>query len=51
MLKESKKVTSAPVAVPALASSPITPMGHDWVWLNADTRVQVNCLLSFFSVK
>ena len=47
MLKESKKVTLPPVAVSGLASSPITPMGHDWVWLNADTRVQVDAIENF----
>ena len=47
MLKESKKVTSPPVAMSGLASSPITPMGHDWVWLNADTRVQVDAIENF----
>ncbi|XP_015431074.1 PREDICTED: uncharacterized protein LOC107187475 [Dufourea novaeangliae] len=47
MLKESKKVTSSPVAMSGLPSSPITPMGHDWVWLNADTRVQVDAIENF----
>ncbi|XP_054013696.1 uncharacterized protein LOC128895270 [Hylaeus anthracinus] len=47
MLKESKKVTSPPVAVSGLSSSPITPVEHDWVWLNADTRVQVDAIENF----
>ncbi|XP_068986709.1 uncharacterized protein [Bombus flavifrons] len=46
-LKESKKVTSSPIAKTGLASSPITPMGHDWVWLNADTRVQLDAIENF----
>uniref|UniRef100_V9IBQ6 Collagen alpha-1(IX) chain n=1 Tax=Apis cerana TaxID=7461 RepID=V9IBQ6_APICE len=44
-LKESKKVTSSPIT--KSASSPITPMGHDWVWLNADTRVQLDAIENF----
>ncbi|XP_076234512.1 uncharacterized protein LOC143179263 isoform X2 [Calliopsis andreniformis] len=47
MLKESKKVTLPPVAMSGVASSPITPIGHDWVWLNADTRVQVDAIENF----
>ncbi|KOX68789.1 Lachesin [Melipona quadrifasciata] len=47
-LKESKKVTSSPIIKSGLASSPITPVEHDWVWLNADTRVQVTYLYYTF---
>ncbi|XP_076630956.1 uncharacterized protein LOC143346601 [Colletes latitarsis] len=47
MLKESKRVTLPPIAMSGLSSSPITPMEHDWVWLNADTRVQVDAIENF----
>ncbi|CAL7948986.1 unnamed protein product [Xylocopa violacea] len=47
ILKEPKKVTSSPIAKSGVASSSSTPMGHDWVWLNADTRVQLDAIENF----
>lgn len=46
IVKESRKVTSSPTAK-GVSSSPITPMENEWLWLNADTRVQLDAIENF----
>lgn len=42
-LQGTKKVTASPM-VSGSASSPTMAGGQDWVWFNADTRIQVSSL-------
>ncbi|XP_035720622.1 gliomedin-like isoform X1 [Vespa mandarinia] len=47
LAKESKKVTAPPIALSGSSSSPTAPGGQDWVWLNADTRIQFDAIENF----
>ncbi|KAG7189036.1 hypothetical protein KM043_008629 [Ampulex compressa] len=45
--KESKKITVPPIVVSGSASPPVILGAQDWVWLNADTRIQFDAIENF----
>ncbi|XP_012525384.1 uncharacterized protein LOC105830548 isoform X2 [Monomorium pharaonis] len=46
-IQSTKKVTEGSPMVSGSASSPTVVGGQDWVWLNADTRIQFDAIENF----